>query len=77
MTPPPSAPFQIVFRPSFRSPEMAKMFMDAGAVGVVCAKVSQAEQLVHGGVSDILLGNEVVGLPFRGFTINVRAKKVA
>jgi D-serine deaminase-like pyridoxal phosphate-dependent protein len=32
-----------------------------GAVGVCCQKVSEAEALVAGGVSDVLIANEVVG----------------
>jgi len=34
-----------------------------GAVGVCCQKVSEAEAMVHGGVSDVLVSNQVVGLP--------------
>ena len=33
----------------------------AGAVGVCCQKVSEAEALVAGGVADLLIANEVVG----------------
>jgi 3-hydroxy-D-aspartate aldolase len=33
----------------------------AGAVGVCCQKVSEAEALVAGGVADVLIANEVVG----------------
>ena len=32
-----------------------------GAVGVCCQKVSEAEALVHGGVRDVLVSNEIVG----------------
>lgn len=32
----------------------------AGAIGVCCQKVSEAEALVHGGVRDVLVSNEVV-----------------
>ncbi|HSS65691.1 MAG TPA: DSD1 family PLP-dependent enzyme [Gammaproteobacteria bacterium] len=32
-----------------------------GAVGVCCQKVSEAEALVHAGVPDVLISNEVVG----------------
>ena len=35
--------------------------MAHGAVGVTCAKVSQAAALADGGVRDILIANEVVG----------------
>jgi D-serine deaminase-like pyridoxal phosphate-dependent protein len=33
----------------------------AGAVGVCCQKVSEAEAMVEGGVADVLVSNEVVG----------------
>jgi D-serine deaminase-like pyridoxal phosphate-dependent protein len=32
-----------------------------GAVGVCCQKVGEAEALVHGGVPDVLISNEIVG----------------
>jgi D-serine deaminase-like pyridoxal phosphate-dependent protein len=43
--------------------EIAKRQIAAGAVGVCCQKVSEAEALVEGGVRDILVSNEVVGAP--------------
>jgi len=33
----------------------------AGAVGVCCQKVSEAEAMVEGGVADVLVSNEIVG----------------
>ena len=44
-----------------KSPLIARRQMDLGAVGVCCQKVSEAEVLVRGGVSDVLVSNEVVG----------------
>lgn len=44
-----------------KCPEIAKRQMAMGAVGVCCQKVSEAEALVEGGVSDVLVSNEVVG----------------
>src|SRR6185503_8271991 len=32
-----------------------------GAIGVCCQKTSEAEAMVHGGVRDVLVSNEVVG----------------
>jgi 3-hydroxy-D-aspartate aldolase len=32
-----------------------------GAVGICCQKVSEAEAMVHGGVGDVLVSNQVVG----------------
>jgi D-serine deaminase-like pyridoxal phosphate-dependent protein len=40
---------------------IARRQMALGAVGVCCQKVSEAEALVHAGVPDILVSNEVVG----------------
>jgi D-serine deaminase-like pyridoxal phosphate-dependent protein len=40
---------------------IARQQMALGAVGVCCQKVSEAEALVHAGVTDVLVSNEVVG----------------
>lgn len=42
-------------------PELARMQIELGAVGVCAAKVSEAEVMADGGVRDILLANEIVG----------------
>ncbi len=44
-----------------KCPEIAKRQIAAGAVGVCCQKVSEAEALVEGGIADVLVSNEVVG----------------
>src|SRR5229473_6970701 len=44
-----------------KCPEIAKRQIAAGAVGVCCQKVSEAEALVEGGIGDVLVSNEVVG----------------
>jgi D-serine deaminase-like pyridoxal phosphate-dependent protein len=44
-----------------KCPEVAKRQIAAGAVGVCCQKVSEAEAMVEGGVADVLVSNEVVG----------------
>src|SRR5438552_4665744 len=41
--------------------EIARAQVAAGAVGVCCQKVSEAEALVAGGVADVLVTNEIVG----------------
>ncbi len=46
---------------SHKCPEIALRQMALGAVGVCCQKVSEAEAMVDGGVSDVLIANEVVG----------------
>ena len=44
-----------------KSPIIARRQMAAGAVGVCCQKVSEAEHMVAGGVDDVLVSNQVVG----------------
>lgn len=44
-----------------KCPEIALRQVAAGAVGVCCQKVSEAEAMVEGGVGDVLVSNEVVG----------------
>jgi D-serine deaminase-like pyridoxal phosphate-dependent protein len=46
---------------SHKCAEIALRQMAAGAVGVCCQKVSEAEALVAGGITDVLIANEVVG----------------
>jgi D-serine deaminase-like pyridoxal phosphate-dependent protein len=52
-------------RPHFKSHKcvaIAKRQLEAGnAVGVTCAKLSEAEVLAAGGVPDILIANQIVG----------------
>jgi D-serine deaminase-like pyridoxal phosphate-dependent protein len=44
-----------------KSVDIAKRQIAAGAVGVCCQKVSEAEALVEGGIGDVLVSNEIVG----------------
>ncbi|HJY75434.1 MAG TPA: alanine racemase, partial [Burkholderiales bacterium] len=44
-----------------KSPDIAKRQIAAGAIGVCCQKVSEAEALVEGGIQDVLVSNEIVG----------------
>ncbi len=41
--------------------EIARLQLDAGAVGITCAKLGEAEALADGGISDILIANQIVG----------------
>jgi 3-hydroxy-D-aspartate aldolase len=43
-----------------KCPEIARRQIDAGAVGLCCQKVSEAEAMVAGGVQDVIVTNEVV-----------------
>jgi D-serine deaminase-like pyridoxal phosphate-dependent protein len=44
-----------------KSPWLAQKQIDAGAKGITCAKVSEAEVMVDGGIDDIFIANEIVG----------------
>ena len=46
-----------------KSPVIAKLQMNRGAVGNCVQKVTEAEILAWGGIPDILVSNEVVGAP--------------
>ena len=41
--------------------EIAKLQLDAGAIGITCAKVGEAEALADGGIADILIANQIIG----------------
>jgi D-serine deaminase-like pyridoxal phosphate-dependent protein len=41
--------------------EIARKELEAGAIGVTCAKVGEAEVMVAGGISNILIANQIVG----------------
>jgi D-serine deaminase-like pyridoxal phosphate-dependent protein len=54
----------VKFRPHVKThkiPEIARMQLTAGAVGIVCAKVSEAEPFADAGVEDICIAYPVVG----------------
>lgn len=44
-----------------KSPDLAKRLLAGGAVGITCAKLSEAEVMADGGLTDILIANEIVG----------------
>lgn len=43
-----------------KTPAIVHKLLAAGAIGVTCAKVSEAEVMVNAGVSDILIANQIV-----------------
>lgn len=45
-----------------RMPYFAKLQMEAGAVGIACAKIGEAEVMVENGIGDIFIANEVIGV---------------
>lgn len=44
-----------------KCPHIARRQLQAGAIGITCAKVSEAEAMVHAGIEGILIANQVVG----------------
>lgn len=46
---------------SHKCPDIARMQIERGAVGICCQKVSEAEVFVDAGVRDLLVTNEIVG----------------
>ncbi len=44
-----------------KTPELARMQLDAGAIGITCAKLGEAEVMADAGIRDLLLANEVIG----------------
>lgn len=46
-----------------KSPQLAKMLIEAGAKGCCVAKVSEAEVMAHAGITDLLITSEIVGVP--------------
>ena len=43
------------------TPQLAHLQMAAGAIGITCAKLCEAEVLASAGIQDILIANQVVG----------------
>jgi len=53
----------IALRPHYKShkcPQIAQWQMEAGAVGITCAKLGEAEDLVNAGIKDVLIANQVI-----------------
>jgi D-serine deaminase-like pyridoxal phosphate-dependent protein len=51
-------------RPHFKTPktpEIARRQLEAGAVGITCAKLGEAEVLVRAGLGPLLIANQIVG----------------
>lgn len=46
---------------SHKCPQIARIQIRRGAVGVCCQKVSEAEALVDAGIDDVMISNEVIG----------------
>ena len=44
-----------------KTPEIARMQLSAGAIGITCAKLGEAEVMAAAGIRDILIANQIVG----------------
>lgn len=54
----------VAWRPhskAHKTPEIAKMQIAAGAIGITCAKLGEAEVMAGAGIRDILIANQIVG----------------
>src|ERR1700687_1137660 len=53
-------------RPHYKNhkcPELAKRQLAAGAVGITCATLSEADALVRNGIGPVVIANEIAGEP--------------
>jgi D-serine deaminase-like pyridoxal phosphate-dependent protein len=53
-------------RPHYKNhkcPALARRQIDAGAIGMTCATLAEAEALVSNGISDVLISSELAGEP--------------
>jgi D-serine deaminase-like pyridoxal phosphate-dependent protein len=44
-----------------KTPIIAHKQIEAGAIGVTCAKLGEAEAMIHAGIRDVLIANQIVG----------------
>ncbi len=55
-----------------KSPALAHKLLQAGAHGVTCAKLGEAEVMAYAGVRDILIANQIVGSQKIARLVNLR-----
>ena len=54
----------VAWRPhskAHKSPELARKLIAAGAIGITCAKLGEAEVMAAAGIPNILIANQIVG----------------
>jgi D-serine deaminase-like pyridoxal phosphate-dependent protein len=54
----------VAWRPhvkAHKTPEIARRQIAAGAIGVTCAKLGEAEVMADAGITDLLIANQIVG----------------
>ena len=53
-----------VLRPhlkTHKTPMLAHKQIAAGAIGITCAKLGEAEAVIHAGIRDVLIANQIIG----------------
>lgn len=45
---------------SYKCPTTSHKQINAGAIGITCSKLSEAETLINAGVEDVLIANQIV-----------------
>lgn len=45
-----------------KTPIIAHKQIAAGAIGITCAKLGEAEAVIHAGIRDVLIANQIVGI---------------
>ena len=55
-----------------KAPALAHKLIDAGAIGVTCAKLGEAEVMAQAGIKDILIANQIVGPQKIARLVNLR-----
>lgn len=55
-----------------KTPAIAHKLLDAGAIGVTCAKLGEAEVMAAAGIKDILVANQIVGPQKIARLVNLR-----
>jgi D-serine deaminase-like pyridoxal phosphate-dependent protein len=55
-----------------KSPAIAHLLVDAGGIGVTCAKLGEAEVMAAGGIRSILIANQIVGPQKIARLVNLR-----
>jgi len=65
----------VAWRPhtkGIKVPAIAQKLLQAGAIGITCAKLSEAEVMAAAGIQDILVANQVVGAQKITRLVNLR-----
>src|SRR5215204_2216805 len=57
---------------SHKCPAIAHLQVEAGAIGVACAKLGEAEVMAANGIRDILIANQIVGAQKVTRLVNLR-----